>query len=135
MPPATKRNSMPPPVRAIDAAKSSLQHLSDQERMITSRLLPPEDPVEAVFKPPEALPHSYLPNKPPKAAAALAAPVSLKLPKGLSRSLDASRISGPPTEELRDVGATRAGASMAYQKVQRWDMLPKHAWLQASSPP
>ena len=86
MPPATKRNSMPPPVRAIDAAKSSLQHLSDQERMITSRLLPPEDPVEAVFKPPEALPHSYLPNKPPKAAAALAAPVSLKLPKDIYRS-------------------------------------------------
>ena len=84
MPPATKRNSMPPPVRAIDAAKSSLQHLSDQERMITSRLLPPEDPVEAVFKPPEALPHSYLPNKPPKAAAALTPrgrAVLLKLPK------------------------------------------------------
>jgi hypothetical protein len=126
---------MPPPVRAIDAAKSSLQHLSDQERMITSRLLPPEDPVEAVFKPPEALPHSYLPMKPPKASAALSAPVSLRMPKGLARSLDSSMASGPPTEELRDQsGASRPapGAPMSYQKVQRWDMLPKHAWLQAA---
>ena len=30
--------------------KSSLQHLSDQERMITSRVLPPADPVEAASR-------------------------------------------------------------------------------------
>ena len=46
----------PPPIRQLDAAKSSLQHLSDQERLITAKVLPPDDPVEAVFKPPEALP-------------------------------------------------------------------------------
>ena len=78
-----KRGQMPPPSRAIDAAKSSLQHLSDQERMITSRLLPPEDPVEAVFRPPESLPHSYMPAPPPKAASVLSAPVSLRVPRAL----------------------------------------------------
>ena len=101
-----KKSAMPPPVRALDAAKSSLQHLSDQERMITSRLLPPEDPVEAVFKPPESLPHSYLPKPPPHAASALSAPVSLKLPKALQRvGREASFMGGtggPHTEELDD---------------------------------
>ena len=48
--------------RAIDGAISSLQHLGEQERMITSRVMPAEDPIEAVFKPPESLPHSYLPT-------------------------------------------------------------------------
>ena len=129
-----KKSAMPPPVRALDAAKSSLQHLSDQERMITSRLLPPEDPVEAVFKPPESLPHSYLPKPPPHAASALSAPVSLKLPKALQRvGREASFMGGtggPHTEELDD--PTTAGAPVSYQKVRRWDMLPKHAWLQAA---
>ena len=122
-----KRSAMPPPVRALDAAKSSLQHLSDQERMITSRLLPPEDPVEAVFKPPETLPHSYLPNPPPRASSALAAPVALKLPKALQRV--GREGSGPPTEELP---LDPSGAPVSYQKVRRWDLLPKHAWLQAA---
>ena len=102
--------------------------------MITSRLLPPEDPVEAVFKPPESLPHSYLPKPPPHAASALSAPVSLKLPKALQRvGREASFMGGtggPHTEELDD--PTTAGAPVSYQKVRRWDMLPKHAWLQAA---
>jgi hypothetical protein len=44
-----------------DAALSALQHLADQERILASRLLPVDDPMEAIFRPPEALPHSYLP--------------------------------------------------------------------------
>lgn len=128
-----KKAAMPPPVRALDAAKTSLQHLSDQERMITSRLMPPEDPVEAVFKPPESLPHSYIPKKPPHSSSALSAPVTLKLPKGLQRigREPMGATGGPPTEEL-DGDPTAAGAPVSYQKVRRWDMLPKHAWLQAA---
>ena len=81
-----KRAQMPPPSRAIDAAKSSLQHLSDQERMITSRLLPPEDPVEAVFKPPEQMAHSYIvpPKRRTTGATALSAPISLRMPRALA---------------------------------------------------
>ena len=133
MPPIKRKADMPPPVRAVDAAKSSLQHLSDQERMITSRLLPPEDPVEAVFKPPDSLPHSYLPNRPPRAASALSAPVTLKLPRTFTQGHEHTRGSGPPTEELAaSGGATQASGGVSYQKVRRWEMLPKHAWLQAA---
>ena len=84
--PPVKRSQMPPAVRMVDNAKSCLQHLADQERLITSRVVPPEDPVEAVFKPPEALPHSYLVSGSRKKAgnSALAAPVGVKLPKALA---------------------------------------------------
>jgi hypothetical protein len=115
---------------------SSLQHLSDQERMITSRLLPADDPVEAVFKPPESLPHSYFPAPPPRAASALAAPVSLRVPRALQQ-VGREATNGPPTEELSEDPAAAAlgnteSQSVSYQKVRRWDMLPKHAWLQAA---
>ena len=43
--PPLKRSQFPPPIRQLDAAKSSLQHLSDQERLITAKVLPPDDPV------------------------------------------------------------------------------------------
>ena len=39
--PPLKRSQFPPPIRQLDAAKSSLQHLSDQERLITAKVLPP----------------------------------------------------------------------------------------------
>ena len=41
--PPLKRSQFPPPIRQLDAAKSSLQHLSDQERLITAKVLPPDD--------------------------------------------------------------------------------------------
>ena len=40
--PPLKRSQFPPPIRQLDAAKSSLQHLSDQERLITAKVLPPD---------------------------------------------------------------------------------------------
>ena len=127
-----KKSAMPPPVRQIDQAKSSLQHLSDQERMITSRVLPPEDPVEAVFKAPEALPHSYLVNPRRRVAGGpLAAPASLRIPKALSGLSADGGMTGPATEDLEDP-ATAGGSPVSYQKVRRWEMLPKHAWLQAA---
>ena len=96
-----KRHEMPPPVRAIDAAKSCLQHLSDQERMLMSQVLPPEDAIEAVFKPPEPLPHSYLPTPPRSQGATLAAPVSLRLPKGMRTGRNpAGTLGSLSTEEL-----------------------------------
>ena len=73
--------------------------------MITSRLLPPEDPVEAVFKPPESLPHSYMPAPPPKGASALSAPVSLRVPKALYGVGNNFGTKGPKTEELADEAA------------------------------
>ena len=103
MPAPTKRSAMPPPVRQIDAAKSSLQHLSDQERMITARVLPPEDPVEAVFKPPEQMAHSYIvpPKRRTTGATALSAPISLRMPRALATvGAEGAATVGPATEEL-----------------------------------
>ena len=139
MPGPTKRSAMPPPVRQIDAAKSSLQHLSDQERMITARVLPPEDPVEAVFKPPEQMAHSYIvpPKRRTTGATALSAPISLRMPRALATvGAEGAATVGPATEELDDpasAGAANGATSpVSYSKVRRWEMLPKHAWLQAA---
>lgn len=113
------------PTRAMDAAKSGLQHLQEQERMLTSKCLPEEDPVEAAFKAPEPLPHKYA--LPKANTSALRAPVPLRLPRALqalSRPLEYSM-----EHSMGSVGSTN---SVSYHKVRRWDMLPKHAWLQAA---
>ena len=118
--------------RAIDGAISSLQHLGEQERMITSRVMPAEDPIEAVFKPPESLPHSYLPaSRPSGPKSALAAPVGLRIPKSL---MGIGQEAGSAPLQAGGDGAGGDGAQplLSYQKVRRWDMLPKHAWLQAA---
>ena len=133
--PPLKRSQFPPPIRQLDAAKSSLQHLSDQERLITAKVLPPDDPVEAVFKPPEALPHSYQVGGGRRGGGGLAAPVGLRIPKMPFADGPWATAGGPPTEELDDPAsatANGAGSPVSYNKVRRWEMLPKHAWLQAA---
>ena len=98
-----------------------------------SQVLPPEDAIEAVFKPPEPLPHSYLPTPPRSQGATLAAPVSLRLPKGMRTGRNpAGTLGSLSTEELASGREDTGPPSLSYQKVRRWEMLPKHAWLQAA---
>ena len=76
-----------------------------------SRVLPPADPVEAVFKPPEALPHSYLVPSERRARGGgtnLAPPVSLRVPKALQHVR--GEATGPATEELEDPAGMSTGA-------------------------
>lgn len=113
------------PSRALDAAKSSLQHLQEQERMLTSKVLPAENPVDAAFKPPEPLPHSYVPRAPGSRNAA-GAPVHLRVPKALDS------IVGAPADGARPNANPELTASISYSKVRRWEALPKNAWLQAA---
>ena len=120
------------PTRAVDAALANLQHLHEQERVITSRVLPTESPLDAAFKAPEPLPHSYIPagSRPKPGVSALAAPISLKVPTALMGvGKEAGMAHSAPLP-----GEDPAGAAplLSYQKVRRWDMLPKHAWLQAA---
>ena len=93
--------------------------------MLTAKYLPQEDPVEAAFKAPDQLHHTYAPPKPPTSST-LGPPVQLRLPKalqGLSRSVEGHE---------QAMGSSGSLSPISYQKVRRWDMLPKHAWLQAA---
>ena len=131
MPPTRKPIHDAAPTRAIDAAVSSLQHLSEQERMITSRVLPQEDTIDTVFKPPEARTHTYQPtsSERPRGPSALSAPVAVRVPKALLGV--GKEVGGPETADGQPTDAS-AVPLLSYQKVRRWDMLPKHAWLQAA---
>ena len=83
---------------------------------------------------PESLPHSYLvasDRRPRAGSSALAPPVSVRVPKALQHVRGET---GPLTDDLEDPaghGSASPGA-VSYQKVRRWEMLPKHAWLQAA---
>ncbi|KAL3912453.1 MAG: hypothetical protein SGPRY_008335, partial [Prymnesium sp.] len=113
------------PNRTLDAARSGLQHLQEQERMLTSKCLPMENPVEAAFKAPEPLPHSYLPRSSAVRTTG-GAPVPLRVPKALHA------IGGAPLNGSGAHGELHPSGAISYAKVRRWEMLPKHAWLQAA---
>ena len=120
----------------MDAAMSSLQHMREQEQMLTSMVLPADDPIEAVFKAPESLPHSYLPSQQKSGGpGGLAAPVSLRVPRsllGVGRDAPAGGGDALSKSAPADALSAEAGGPISYNKVRRWDMLPKHAWLQAA---
>ena len=115
---------MQPGSRMIDVAKSSLQHLSDQERAISSRVRTAIDPVEEQYKPLEA-PHSFTasPRKMKLSGDLSKAPNPIRMPKVLS-----ARAPEPPdVTEPHD-----ASAPLGIGGVRRWELMPKHAWLQAA---
>ncbi|KAL1514588.1 hypothetical protein AB1Y20_003682 [Prymnesium parvum] len=124
MPPRRPHAQDAAPNRALDAARSGLQHLQEQERMLTTKCLPRDNPVEAAFKAPDPLPHSYAP-RPPVSRSSAGAPVPLRIPQALTA------ISASPGEYAAPEDVSSGGA-VSYSKVRRWEVLPKHAWLQAA---
>ena len=133
-PPAKSRVKDAPPTRAIDAALGTLQHLGEQERMIVSHHAR-RGPHRVRSSPRRHRRTRTCRRRRSRLRVRRSQRPSPCARPGRSRASAANPACRPSpwrTRRRRPRRPTGAAPLLSYQKVRRWDMLPKHAWLQAA---